>query len=517
MNSISISKIARNLAIFTITLFVLGSCEKKENTIGSGFLDGEKFGSGIYRNTQILAFTKEKENIITSGSTRNLLGVYQDPIFGKAKSGFGIQLALSKVNPEFGANAKVDSVILTMPYLGKDDTKTIGIGDDEETIKFKNYDTDSIYGDKSIPMHIQISEFNKFLHSDSTYYSNEELTTVGSPIFEDMNFVAYLDSLTLYEHDRDGAITDTSNIPAAFRVKLDENFFQQRIINLNKDGNLSLELSDNAEFIVNYMNGLVFNTASDNGAIFTFDMFKGSSVVIYYKNDDTDSEGELLPPQSYELSFSNKLARVNSYEFDRASSDPLLVKQLAPIYDTVNGSEMIFLQGMSGLEANIKLFTDALQLDTLREQGWLINRAELVYRVAKDNESEANPPFKLLMANSDSLSIVGSDYRLLDQVIDPIAFDGRLNSDATILSDTEKRYYKFRITNHVSAILDGKLEMNDKGEYEVVYDDNTNYVIKLISYSGNESVSRVKINGTNASDTGIDVKNLFLEIHYSKK
>ncbi len=504
MNSFSISKIARGLAIFTITLFVLGSCEKKENTIGSGFLDGEKFGSGIYRNTKIVAYTTERDSIVSSGSNLNLLGVYEDPIFGSIKSSFGIQLTLSEFEPDFGTNPTVDSVILTMPYLGK--------ADSDSTM---TYNTDSIYGNKNIPITIKISQLDKFLHPDSIYYSNTELPIIADgEVYPSNTFQFSSDSIPLSYIDTTSTGADTTiiyKIAPSLRLKLEDKYFQDNILDADPS-----YLVDNANFITNHINGLVFDTESTDGAVYTFDMFKKSSLIIYYKNEDTDDEGNPLPPQGYGLKFDNKFSRVNKYEFDRSNADALLTKQLAPIYDTANGSEMIYLQGMAGLEANIKLFTDEIQLDTIRKENWLINRAELVYRVSDENGDVVAPPFRLLMVNNDSLSVVGSDYRIIDYVLEPAAFDGYLNSDATILSgNVEKRYYKFRITNHVATILDGEIKMNESGDYEVVYDDELNYDIKLISFSGSTSVSRVKMNGSN--NVMDETKNLFLEIHYSKK
>ena len=502
MNLFSISKIARSLAIFTLALFVLGSCEKKENTIGSGFLDGEKFGSGIYRKAKIIAYTKENEKIRTSGTSVNLIGAYQDVSFGMTKSSFGIQVSLSKEDPSFGTNPIVDSVVLTMPYLGK------------EVDGKMDYDTDSIFGNKNIPMSFKISQLIEFLHPDSTFYSTVDLPT-SDEIFNNPAFIFSPDSIILTRLDTTDTGADTtivSKIVASFRQKLDNNYFQQNILDL--EGSHLLE--SNSNFITNHINGFVFETESIDGAIYTFNMFKNTSLMIYYKNDDKDVKGKPLPQQEYELKFSNKLSRVNKYEFDRSAADPSLITQLAPGYDDTQGADILYIQGMSGLESAVKLFTDKVQLDTLREENWMINRAELVYRVSDDNGNAVAPPFRLMMANSDSLDVEGSDFRIIDYSIDPASFDGYLRSDATILADnTEKRYYKFRITNHISAILDGEIKMNDNGDYEVIYDDKTNYEIRLISFSGSTSVSRAKIYGTN--NTIDKTKNLFLEIHYSKK
>ena len=507
MNIFSIPKIARSLAIFTITLLSLTSCEKTQNTIGSGFLDGEKFESGIFRGTSLLAYTKEKDKIKTSNSSLNLIGAYKDPIFGSIKSGFGIPMELSVVGPDFGTNPLVDSVILTMPYLGrlKEDVMI--------------YDTDSIYGDKDKAMSFKISELTKFLHPKKTYYSTIDLTK-SEEIYNDPAFQFSADSIVLTRKDTTKTGADTTivrKIPASFRARLDEyngtknDYFQRKIL----DAQGTHVLKTNANFI-EYINGLVFETESTDGAIYSFNMFKNTSLYIYYHNDNSFiKDGKPFKSEIFNLKFSPKQARVNKYDFDRSTANQSLQNQLVPTYDTTKGSDFIYIHGMSGLESKIKLFTNKDQLKALRDSAWIINKAELVYRVADDNGKAAAPPFRLLMANSDSLKVTGADYRIIDYIDEPSAFDGSLRSDATILSDNvEKRYYKFLITNHVAAILDGEIKIDDNGDYTIEYDDTKNFDIKLISFSGSQSVSRVKLNSTNNSDKS---KKLFLQIHYSKK
>jgi len=507
MNSFSIQKIARSLAIFTITLFVLGSCEKKENTIGSGFLNGEKFDGGIYRKTKLLTFTTQKELIKTSGASLNLLGVYQDPIFGNIKSSFAIQAALSKEGPDFGTNPIIDSVILTMPYLGR--------ADSDSTVTFN---TDSIYGNKNLEMNIKISRLISFLHPDSTYYSDISFP-IGDEIYNEIH-VFNPDSISLSYRDTTDTGLDTIihyKVPPSFRLKLINKFFQDNIVDTDP-----INLATNGNFI-KHINGFVFETESTDGAIYSLNMLKKTGIVLYYHNDESYiRDGKVFKSERYDLVFSSKLARVNKYDFDRDMADPSLVAQLKDDYDTIPGSDFIFMQGMSGIQADIKLFTDDIQLDTLRKEKWIVNRADLVFRVSDDNKSDVGPPFRLMMVNRDSISVPGADYRMIDYVIEPFAFNGYLKSDATILSNSEDRYYRFRITNYVSAILDGELKLDENGQpikdkdgnFEVIYDDNTNYPLRLISFSGNESVSRVKLNGSNNSDSS---KNIFLEIQYSKK
>lgn len=464
------------VSISVLLLFFFFSCEKQEYSVGTNFLDGEKFGAGIYRDAKIISYTTRREKIVTSSSTKNLLGAYKDAIFGTTIASFGIQLDLEKTEPDFGKNAKVDSVVLTMPYLGRVESEEI------------NYDTDSIYGNKNTAMSIKIFELDKLLIPDSLYYSNVDLMTKGSPLYETSNFVANFDSISVGD----------KKIPAAFRVKLDKNFFQSLI--LDNQGNV--ELADNGNFIKAF-NGLAFTTTSTDGAIYTFDMYSPStSLVIYYKNEDVDAEGKSLGTQEFELIFNNRLSRVNKYEFDLSTiTDPnsTLASQLAG--DTLNGVDAIFIQGISGLEGTLKLFADSDQLKALRDSNWVINEASLVYRVSDDNGNAVAPPFSLYMYNRDAKDT--ENFKIIDD-LQQVSFGGLLNKDPRILSG-EDRYYKFRITTHVHKLLNGDIE-NGKIVYE------PNYAIKIVPFSSSQSVARVKINGDKALKN-----NLFLEIRHSKK
>lgn len=494
MNSFSINKIASILAIFTITLFLLEGCKKKETTIGSDFLDSQKFNSGTYRDTQIKSFTTQRKETATSNVSHNLVGVYSDPIFGTIKSSFGIQVILSEEDPDFGTSPIIDSVVLTMPFINE--------GTDTTHI---------VYGDLSKSMTLEISQLQDLYHPDTTYYS--DIVFSHNPAFSIIpNFEYSPDSLTL---------GDGSKIGPAFITKLDDSFFQTNV--LDQGGTSSLV--NNSNFL-HYFYGLHFEVTENDGHLIPFEMTNGASLILYYKNSDKDSKGDPLPQQNFELEFSTKVSRINSYNIDETTiSDPssTLLAQIGG--DTLDGAETMYLQGMSGLEGNIKLFTNTDQLNSLRDSSWLINDAQLVYRVTDNNGSGDGiaPPFKLLMANRDTIDANnGGDYRLIDNVVEPILFGGSLQTSQTILDvNKEKRYYKFKITNHVASILDGEYEYDDNGEKKLdengnsifKYNEENNFPIKLIPLSGSESPSRVEVYGNKNSDD----KKLFLEIHYSKK
>ncbi|MEN8137217.1 MAG: DUF4270 domain-containing protein [Bacteroidota bacterium] len=513
MSQKSIIKIAKGLAIFSILFVITIACKKDVNDIGSDFLEGEKFETGIFRGTKLLAFTSQNEKVVSSRSSLNLLGAYKDNVFGTTISSFGAQLGLGSTNPDFGTNPKIDSVILTMPYLGKEDTKTVKDSDGNDSIvSFINYVTDSVYGDALMPMHIQISEMNKFMHPDTTYYSNVDLPTVGSPLYEDQNFIANFNEISLlsYLYDDEGNVDSTivTTLPAAFRAHLDKDYFQSKIIDMQG----SSVLDNNSNFI-SYMNGLVFNTTSTDGAIFSFNLLSGTSIEIFYTNEDLDDEGEALPQQRFSLYFGSNYARVNKYEFDRSTiTDPgsTLLAQLAG--DTLEGSDAIYLQGMSGLEGNIKLFSDEEQLQALRDSNWVINEASLTFRVTENKESAVSVPYKLYIFNRDSID--GGDWRIIDEYRDQLAFGGSMREDPYMFGG-DNRYYKFRITGLIHELLNGKTEQTVEGVDSQVYPYN--YPIRLISVSGTESTSRVKLNSNIVDGNNPDVKNLRLEIKYSKK
>ena len=114
---IGFSKFVVAITVCATALLVF-SCENDVNEIGSGIFDGAS--SNVYYADVVSYNTnndsiRSDEQVLQSG----ILGVYEEPVFGRVKSKFYSQARIGILNPDFGDNPKMDSVILNIPVFYK--------------------------------------------------------------------------------------------------------------------------------------------------------------------------------------------------------------------------------------------------------------------------------------------------------------------------------------------------------------------------------------------------------------
>ena len=138
----------RKAFVFSAIFFLIGlfSC-KKDGELKPDFDDG---GLAINFVDTFSITTKliEEDSIRTDLSIYNLLGLYNDPIFGPMSSSIYSQVVLSGVNVDFGSDTAVlDSVVLTLDY-------------------------EALYGDTASPMSINVYVLDESLNASNQYYSD---------------------------------------------------------------------------------------------------------------------------------------------------------------------------------------------------------------------------------------------------------------------------------------------------------------------------------------------------------
>ncbi|HSM64544.1 MAG TPA: DUF4270 family protein, partial [Gillisia sp.] len=112
------------------------SCDSDFNTIG-GRLIGGQFDSIPLYNAGVIAHSNKIGPVQTNGLPSNLLGVYNEPVYGQQVANVLTQLSLTTNNPEFGTQPIVDSVVLTLPYY----STVVETGEDGNPV----YKLDSIF------------------------------------------------------------------------------------------------------------------------------------------------------------------------------------------------------------------------------------------------------------------------------------------------------------------------------------------------------------------------------------
>src|SRR5699024_3299337 len=155
-----------------LALAFLVSCEEDYNLTGSEIVGEDSMISDPDVSSTVVAYSKQLKGIRTNISEANktgMLGIYNDPVFGKTTVNFLSQLHLSRVNPAFGDQARIDSVKLHLPYY-----VTSKIESDT------TYVIDSLYSRRE--MKIEVYESNYFLREmdpntnfeeSQAYYSDQ--------------------------------------------------------------------------------------------------------------------------------------------------------------------------------------------------------------------------------------------------------------------------------------------------------------------------------------------------------
>lgn len=449
-------KFSTSKYIILISVFIIGlvSCERDFKDIGIALVDNNKFDTKTLIS-DIIAYNKPIDSVRVDSLPQYILGVNQNNTFGKTTASIATQISLPGAGTDFGINPTIDSVILNIPYYNtKVANKTIvdPNSDTNDSIIVPTFELDSIIGNKTTPFTITVSELGTFLNNldpiDPTkrkiYYSNRTYNTVNPPLYTGLFSPNADDTVSYIKYkDLDNAVFDidtikvTGSVPS-IKMPLDESFFKNNFL----DKSSSAELSSNDEF-KHFFRGLYINASGLDGSLLTLPLSRGN-ITIYYSNDvsvmDT-SNITTVTRTKQKMVFSLSGIRTNKFEQDYSlATSSIQTKLLNP--DKINGEQKLYIQGASGSEIVLKLFTNE-DLENIRSKNWLINEANIKLYVDKD-ESGDNLPNRLFIYNFDNSS------HLIDLISEgPTLLGGGLEYD----DNGDPELYKFRITDYITNIL----------------------------------------------------------------
>ena len=435
------------------------ACDKDFANIDSDIINNDNathFNTNSLR-FNVVAYNKKLDPVQTNGLPINLLGIYDDPLYGTSTANVVTQISPSAFGSSFGENAALDSVVMTIPYF----STSLEVNEDGETI----YELDSVFG--SEPIKLSIYESNYFLRD---YDPNEETGTPqkyysdGSTGIDQIS-TSQLEGNLLYETDDfvpsekeiqllDSVGDISTRLAPSFRIKLDSLYWQQKI--LNKGGETELSNINNFK---NYFRGLYFkteSTSSEGNAILLNFADTDANITLYYSYESS-VEGEARLSTTYVLSFSGN--RVNLMS-------PLTFP--IPNGNEVSGDEKLYLKGGQGSLAVVNLFDGSIQdpdtgLDVpqleyfkSKKGKWLINEANLVFYVDQSSVENLNEPDRIYLYDLDNGQPL-EDYSLdIDNTSSPV------NSKINHLGKLERVddepdglgiKYRMKITEHIKNIL----------------------------------------------------------------
>lgn len=451
--------------VFIVLLLIVlaASCEEDFNTIGVDIIGDENFQSEFTDSLTILSYSRKLVPVQTNGLPVYQLGLYNDPVYGKRTVNFLGQVTLDETDPDFETAAQVDSVVLYIPFFSEQ------ISNNDEEREFR---LDSVYG--SEPIDIEIYESNYFLRDFDPDTGLEEIQNYYSnqgPVFE--NFLGeMIYKIEDFNPSSDEiVINDSISLIPGLRAKLPNNFFQRKI--LRKGG--SIELINNNNFR-DYFRGLYFKVVptGDQGNLFYMDL-EDASLTIHYSfqtepiNPVEDiTVNDTIQRFDRELGLSFNAINVNTY-IDEVPSG-IMDKITNPDID--NGEENLYIRGGDGILSVVELFgkTDRKkilngelvdgrngvsdELDQLRIEKWIINEANLIFYVDKDKVSGGDPePERIIIYDlKNNTVLVDYGFDITSNLLPINAISEHLGP-LERGSDDVGDYYKLRITNHVSNLI----------------------------------------------------------------
>lgn len=432
-------KVFKLSAAFFIAILALNSCKKESTNIGDGLEDGS-LNLMTTDTFTLITYSESVDSIETDESAVNLLGSYNDPVFGKVDCGIVTQLRLSSNSPQLQDSSSavmvVDSVVLSLRYT------TINYYANIQPMTFEVY---------------KISD--ELVRDDQEYYTFNSPTIVGGNIVDPSSATQTPDIVS-------DQIVGGDAYPAHLRIKLDPSFGDE-LMTASVNGNLA-----NDDAFLSYLKGLYIKVdgtslSPGQGSVLYFVMENSVSNVTLYFHNAADN---VL--KEYEFEFNSSGARYNEIKFDRTGTDVEAV-----LNDKSKGKERFFVQGSSVRGVIEFPYIMNFNYDSLGN--WdpkIINKAVLVLPVQDFDSEVLHPSASLILAK-----II--DAKLSELTLDVIGGNAAVN-----YSDDNKEY-RFLITREIAAMLNGSRNLNGYRIYSTSFFGST---IERIIFNGSETSLKEK-------------------------
>jgi hypothetical protein len=369
--------------LFIVLAFV--ACDREYSSIESDVLGENNFNFNASQlEAPIITYNRNLSGQQINGLTSNLLGFFNDPIYGTTTASIVTQVTPTSfaINSAemFGINPTVESVTLTIPYFS---TQT-GVETDGTPI----YRLDSLFVENNNPENIKpialkvyenkyfLRNFNPNNPEDNSqnYFSKADASINSTDNFAEIesgtiNFDDHI-GFTFFDGDIEPssaarAITDTvgetlstTYLPPAEVIELAETpqskAYWKSLI-LDQAGLPTLSNTNNFH---NHFRGLYIKAEAKNGegSMVLLNLADtGATLTINYSSEDGDDTDTDRDTGSYVLNFNgNRLNTfINNYNPAILPTTP----------NTTNGDEKLYLKGTAGSMAVIDLFNGLVDCD----------------------------------------------------------------------------------------------------------------------------------------------------------
>lgn len=408
----------------TVVVLIFFSCNKEDDTFGDTFLDNDKVNVIDNEYTQFSFRHIVDTSVDLNGANLGLLGIHNDPVFGKTKAGFASQFRISS-NPNFADTMIFDSVKLFIKYNGEygDTAKKININfyELDQSISFSQdykvtFDINPLLGSK-----IGEYEFNKKNVFDTIFLKSTSDPEKDSVNASGNKIVSKL--ITQMEVELDSTF-------GADIFYADPSFFES--------GEAFLDL---LKGICILPQGDISST--ERGAIYDFDLLSSSTgLFFYYHYYTNDDDGRDTTNSTYSINITDNSAAINLFEHDNSGTTFGSVLNGTSISDS-----LIYLQGMAGSKV---LFTIPGINNWKDSSNTVINQARLTLRVERDSAERVKYPVPVTL-QLNALNKDGDKTNLTSQTFTLIS-----SLSGNYLSGDNQ--YIFSIPLYLQSIIDGENE-----------------------------------------------------------
>jgi hypothetical protein len=427
-------------AVFIIlTGLYISSCTKEFDTIGMELID-DQLGLTSQTILPVSAFAEIEDSVPSSLANLQLLGLYNDPVFGKTRASIYTE-ALPQtipfnipgtVSPD---SIVVDSVVLSLAYGG-------------------------YFGNPSSYQLLSIFELEDTIPA-GTIYSNKQLSYFPDPLFS-KSFIPQPED-TVYILGPEG--DTTSILPPHARFHLPESFGRKFIDN----SELTSEFTSYEDYR-GFFKGFHLTVGDNNntpGAIMYFNLRSAlSRLEIHYhyiSGEDTTTTFYNFPLSDQ---FNRRFSHFDNFGYTHASQE---VQQQVLQGDTAAGMERTFIQSMANFRTKIWLPELEELIDNSSGQV-AINSARLYLPIDTELlQDDLGYASRLILLRGNE---EGDLVNLSDFEFGLVYFGGTINEDKT--------EYSFNITRHFQKVLSG---------------ETPNYPLYLRASNSFENASRAVLRG----------------------
>ena len=401
---------------------------KKDSSIGVDILPKEDLLNASYFDTStIYCYTVIEDSLRTDElatdayynvyhTNYNLLGSYIDPVFGRSDASVYTNFVMPNniVGAGFGANPKLDSVVLSFTYSS----------------------SSGYYGDVTNALKFNVYKLNESLSYDSIYYSSHITRYEPSDLTYTGQGITIAPNLT-----KNVSVFDVTYKPQ-LRLRLNNEIGQFFIDDTTRIASTS---ALQKAFYGLYITTKNTSLSNGQGNILYLNMIDPQSKLTIYYHNGTD-----LTSKAFDLSISSGATRYNHFKHDYSTADDTLKKQIFPVNDSSYGKYNVFVQGMAGVKTKIEI----PYLSHLGDKGPIaINKAQISLKVNNnpyftDINKFTLPPQLILDGINENnetvpLAELGDRYSY-SGTYDPISGEYQFNIPYTVQQIVSKKYKNFR-------------------------------------------------------------------------